>query len=231
VKGKEKIKSIQISGQDGSLIHDCSKGFSFLTRTVNGKQVDDVLMIRGRDFPDLQQGDDADIIITKRDGSRVKYYCKVQFCSSRQLRVIISAARAKNLEDQRRFYRTKAAINCRIVDVTRGENVNSYSPHLYGKIYDINIGGIALTIESEEKYQLQDLISFTAILNNQKFEASARILRLQKSDEGEITGYRCAFAAITPRQEDMISSYVNRLQLEERRVELELEKLEKDSRA
>jgi c-di-GMP-binding flagellar brake protein YcgR len=142
----------------------------------------------------------------------------------------ISAERAKQLKDHRRFYRIKTAINCRIADLTRGEAVFVYNPNLYGKIYDINIGGVFIFIETEEKYQKDDLLSFTTILNNRRLEASARVIRSQNSDHGELVGYSCSFAAITSHQEELISSYINYLQLEERRVELELEKLTKDTR-
>ena len=226
---KDKIKTIQIYNQSGDMIFECNKGFSFLARKINGNLVDDVLMIKGRDLPELNTGAAADVIITTRSGERYKYFCVVNFFSARQLRLVLNTERAKMLDNQRRYYRIKAAINCRIVDVTRGENVIQYNPNLYGKIYDINIGGVFVAIESDEQYHENDLVTFTAILGGNKLEASARVLRIQTSKEGDVLGYRCCFAALSPRQEDMISSYINRLQIEERRIELELEKLEKDA--
>jgi len=225
----EKIKTIQIFNQNNEMILECSKGFSFLTRTVNRKQVDDVLMIRGKNIPQIASGEAADVVITTRGGDRIKYFCTVGICTSRQLRVILNIEKAKKLENQRRYYRIKTAINCRIADVTRGESVTPYNPNLYGKIYDINIGGVFIAVETDEKYRENDLISFTTILNSNRLEATAKVLRIQVTDEGEVVGYRCCFIAMSSHQEDMISSYINYLQLEERRIELEIEKMKKDS--
>jgi len=224
---KNQIKTIQVLNQSGDTILDCNKGFSFLSRKVAGKLYDDVLMIKARGLPDLGAGALVNIIINTKGGDRFKYFCRVEFCSSNQLRVIIDQEKARQLENQRRYYRIKTSINCRIVDVTRGENVTTYNPNLYGKIHDINIGGVFIAIETDEKYNIDDLISFTTVLGNNKLETSMRVLRVQTNADGEIDGYKGEFAAISQRDEDMISSYINRLQLEERRIELELEKLEK----
>lgn len=223
----EKIKTIQVFNQSNEMILECSKGFSFLTRKVNGKPIDDILMIKARNLPSLITGNLADIIITTRGGERQKYFCKVALCTGNQLRLIIDAEKAKSLENHRRYYRIKTAINCRIVDVTRGEEVIPYNPNLYGKIYDINIGGVFMSIETDEKYHQSDLISLTTVLDSNKLELSARVLRVQTGDDGEIVGYRCEFVSISSHKEDMISSYINHLQIEERRIEMEIEKLEK----
>jgi len=223
----EKIKSIQVYNQSGELVYECSKGFSVHARGVHRNPVDDILVLKGKNMPAFDMGTPVDIVITARNGERQKYFCKVAFYNGNQLRLIIDTEKARSLENHRRYYRIKTAINCRIVDITRGEDVTAYNPNLYGKIYDINIGGVFMAVETPEKYRVDDLISLTAILNSNKLEVTARVLRIQESDNGEVLGYRCSFVSISPHKEDLISSYINYLQLEERRVEIELEKLEK----
>lgn len=224
---KEKIKNIQVFGQSGELLYECKKGFSFLSRRVEGRRVSDVLMFKGGDVPVLNTGAVVDIVIVTRSEERLKYFCRVEYCGRNQLRVRINPEKAEQLTNHRRYYRIKTAINCRIVDVTRDGHVTQYNPNLYGKIYDINIGGVYMAVETADAYRQDDLISFTAVLGTYKLEASARVLRVQTSPEGEVIGYRCYFASLRPRDEDMISSYINHLQIEERRIELELEKIEK----
>jgi c-di-GMP-binding flagellar brake protein YcgR len=228
MKVKNSIKSVQIFNQNNQLILECKKNFSFPVKYVNNQPVDNILMVKEHGLPELHRGAIVDVIINTKSGDRIKYFCQVDFSSTQQLNITLSPERAKQLEDRRRFYKIKTAVNCRIVDLTRDGSIVSYSPNLYGKIYDINLGGVFITIETKEKYQKNDMISFTAVLNASKIEATAKILRVKEADGGDVEGYGCAFTTVDNHLESVISSYVNDLQLEERRLELEKEKLEKE---
>jgi c-di-GMP-binding flagellar brake protein YcgR len=225
---KDKIRSVQIFNQSNDMIYECNRNYFFPVKYVDNKPVDNIMMIKGRNLPMIHRGAVVDVIIVTTGGNRIKYFCQVDFSSDKQMNITLNAARAKELEDKRRFYKIKTEINCRIVDVTRNGEVTPYTPNLYGKIQDINLGGIFVVVETQDSYKLQDLISFTTVLGEERLEASARILRVQKNREGEITGYGCAFASINSRQEEMISSHINRIQIEERRLEMEREQLEKE---
>jgi c-di-GMP-binding flagellar brake protein YcgR len=228
MKASKNIKSIQIFNQNNDLIYECTKHFSFPVKYVDNKPVDNVLMIKDKNLPELHRGAIVDVIINTRSGDRVKYFCQVDFSSNNQLNITLSPERARNLEERRRFFKIKTAINCRVVDLTRDGSTVTYKPHLYGKIYDINLGGVLIKAETAEAYKSGDILTFTTILGNNKLEASAKILRINTAKDGEISGYGCAFVSVDNAQEAMISSYVNYLQIEERRLELEREKLAKE---
>jgi c-di-GMP-binding flagellar brake protein YcgR len=222
------ISTIQVFNQTNTMILEVKKGFDFPVRIIDGKPVDNVLVIKGRHFPELHRGAIVDIVINTKSGNRIKYYCLVDFSSHNQLVLILSTQRAQELADKRRFKKVKTEVNCRVTDVVRGSEVTAYNPNLYGKIHDINLGGMFVVIDTADTYNKEDMISFTAVLGENRLEASARILRVQTSAEGELTGYGCSFAALPDYQEEMISSYVNYLQIEERRIEMERMKIEKE---
>jgi c-di-GMP-binding flagellar brake protein YcgR len=170
----------------------------------------------------------VDVIITTFNGSRIKFSCRVDFSGSFQLNVTLRPERALELEDKRRYYKIKTEINCRIQDLTRGEEVTAYNPNLYGRIQDINIGGIFIVVDGEAEYAVGDIIGFTTVLGDNRLETTAKVLRVQRAPEGEISGYGCSFVKISSGQEEMISSYINYLQIEERRLDRERELLERE---
>jgi len=228
MKGKKGIKSIQIFNQSNEMILECTKHFSFPVKFVNNKPVDNVLMIKDKHLPEFHRGAVVDVVINTKSGDRIKYFCQVDFSSANQLNITLSPERAKQLEERRRYYKIKTAINCRVSELTRDGSLQHYNPNLYGKIYDINLGGVFIMVESEEQFKNGDILSFSAILNENKFEASAKVLRVRTNNDGELEGYGCAFTTVDNHQEAMVSAYVNYLQIEERRMELEREKLAKE---
>jgi c-di-GMP-binding flagellar brake protein YcgR len=185
-------------------------------------------MIKDKHLPELHRGAIVDVVINTKAGDRIKYFCQVDFSSANQLNITLSPERAKQLEERRRFYKIKTAINCRVSELTRDGSVEHYNPNLYGKIYDINLGGVFIAVETAERYKNGDILSFSAILNESKLEASAKVLRVKTTQEGQLEGYGCSFTTVDNHMEAMVSAYVNYLQIEERRMELEREKLAKE---
>lgn len=228
MKGKKGIRNIQIFNQNNEMILECTKNYSFPVKYVSGKPVDNVLMVKDRNLPELHRGAVVDVVINTKAGDRVKYFCQVDFSSSNQLNITLSPERARQLEERRRYYKIKTAINCRVSELSRDGSLHHYNPNLYGKIYDINLGGVFLFVETQERYKEGDILSFNAILNESKLENSAKVLRVRTNKDGELQGYGCAFTSVDNQQEAMISAYVNYLQIEERRMELEREKLAKE---
>jgi c-di-GMP-binding flagellar brake protein YcgR len=228
VKINSKIKTIQIFNQGGKMILEVSRGFSFPIKYIKGKPVSNVLMLKGRGFPELKPGTVIDVVINTRAGEKIKYFCEVGFSAKNQLNITLNPQRAKQLEERRRFFKIKTAINCRIVDLTRGSETVSLNPKLYGKIYDINLGGIFVVIQTEEKFHEGDILSFSTILADKKLEAAVKVLRSNVSKDGDTVGYGCSFFDIDNHQEAMISSYINYIQIEERRNELFINKMEKE---
>jgi len=228
VQATDRIKNIQIFNQNNEMILEVKKNYSFPVKYEKGRAVDNILMIKGKKLPELSRGAVVDVIINTKSGDRVKYFCQVSLSTGFQINLTLNVERARQLEERRRYHKIKTAINCRIVDVTRGGELTVFNPNLYGKIYDINLGGIFVSIDTNDVYKKGDMISFTVVLAEKRLEASANVLRVQTDDNDEVVGYGCAFAALPEYQEEMISSYINYIQMEERRIELEKEKIEKE---
>lgn len=226
MQGQDKIRKIDIYGIDNKLVLECTRGFSFPVKYIDDQPVDNILMIKGKKFPEVDRGTRVNAVITTKGGDRIKYDCQVDYSDSDQFNVTLYTSKSQELEDKRRYYKIKTEINCRVVDITRNNEVSSYNPNLYGKIQDINIGGVFIVVIGAEDYVNGDIISFTTVLGDSRLEASVKVLRVQRSAEGEITGYGCSFLSITSHQEEMISSYVNRLQIEDRQLERERDILE-----
>jgi len=228
VQGQEKIKKIEILSVNNSLIMECTSNFSFPVKYINNRPIDNVLMIKGRNLPILPMGTPVNVVISTKSGKRIRYSCDVNFSGGTQFNVTLHSESANEMEDKRRYYKIKTEISCRIADMMRGEDFVPYNPNLYGVIQNINIGGVFLVPElpEDDEWQNGDIIGFTTVLGDARLESQAKVLRVQRAPDGEIKGYGCAFAHITPSQEEMISSYINYLQLEERRIEREKELLE-----
>ena len=224
IQKSERVRIIQVFDPNNQLLIECSKNYSFPAKTREGAPVS--LNIKGRRLPVLEVGGLVDVVFNTMSGARIKYFCVVEHSTARQLGLSLNSEKAKRFIERRRFYKIKTAINCRITDIMRDGTVNAFNPNLYGKIHDISLGGIFIAIQSGEKYKEGDIISFTTILGEHKLELSAKILRGQINQIGEFLGYGCSFVDIKSHQEDAISSYVNRIQIEDRRLEIERKKLE-----
>jgi len=232
VQGQEKIRKIEIYATDNRLVIECSSNFSFPVKYINNRPIDNVLMIKGKNLPVIPMGTPVSVIVTTKGGKRIKYGCLVEFSGSSQFNVTLHSENSNEIEEKRRFYKIKTEINCRITDLKRGEVFSPYTPNLYGTIQNINIGGVFLTpdLAEDQEWQIGDIVGFTTVLGDARLETQAKVLRVQRMANGDIKGYGCSFVHITPSQEEMISSYINYLQLEERRIEMERELLEAERR-
>jgi c-di-GMP-binding flagellar brake protein YcgR len=219
MQNPKQIKNIQVFDKNERLILDFSKNFFFPAKQYGDKVVDDVLTLRGKKLPEFAPADTVDVIINTKSGERIKYYCYVGFSDKKRLDLRLNVGQARQLEDKRRFYKIKAEINCRVTDAIRGEESVTFQPNLYGRIQDINIGGVFISVDANVHFEKSDIITISAVLGTQKLNAIAQILRIQTDQTGEITGYGCAFVDIKSHQEEIISSYITRVQIEERQLE------------
>ncbi|MCL2754269.1 MAG: PilZ domain-containing protein [Oscillospiraceae bacterium] len=218
-------RSVQLY-QNNEKILELSKYFYFPGDKGAEKSARDVLTILGRKLPEFSAGDLIDAIALTKGGERVKYACYVHYSERRRLELKFNSGHS--LQDNRRFYKIKTEINCRVISATRGENTAEFSTSLYGRIKDINLGGVFITVDNSVCFELDDYVVFSTVLGENKLKTEARVLRVQRDKVGEIVGYGCAFTDIKPNQEEMISSYITRIQIEERRLEKKKEALENE---
>jgi len=217
-------RSIQLyRGND--LLLEMNKHFLFPGDKGNESAANDILIIRGRKLPEFSVGDLLDVVAYTKGGDRVKYFCYVNYSEKRRLELKLNAEHAKSLVDNRRFYKIKTEINARVHSATRITETVTFPTNLYGRISDINLGGIFITVDDNVCFESEDFIVFSAVLGTNKLKTEAKILRVQRDKMGEIVGYGCAFTDIKPFQEEMISSYITRIQIEERQLEKKKEAL------
>ena len=83
------------------------------------------------------------------------------------------------------------------------------------EVQDINIGGIFMSMDYE--CVRDDMICVEIdLFVDYKLNAMVRVLRVQRDEDGNITGYGCEFQSLTAAQEDYIGKYINKVQLEQR---------------
>lgn len=58
------------------------------------------------------------------------------------------------------------------------------------------------------------------LFTDYKLNAMARILRVQRDADGNITGYGCEFQGLTAAQEDYIGKYIYKAQFAQRQKEM-----------
>ncbi|MCL1832166.1 MAG: PilZ domain-containing protein [Oscillospiraceae bacterium] len=222
------IRDVQIYNSNNTMIMSFDKNYSFPAKRIGDKIIDDIISFKGKKLPIFDESDQLSVIINMKSGERIKYFCTTAFSSLRVLELRLNAAQARTLEDKRRFYKIKIEINCRINSAMRGEETVIFPQALYGKIKDINIGGVFVSVDDNVYFEKNDIITVHAVLGHEVLEISATILRVKKNEHGEISGYGCSFTEISRHQEEMISSYINKIQFKERQIQRDKELLTKD---
>jgi c-di-GMP-binding flagellar brake protein YcgR len=222
------FRNIQLyRGND--LLFEFNKHFFFPGDKGDDRTTNDILTIRGRKLPEFAVGDLIDVVAFTKGGDRIKYFCYVNYSEKRRLELKLNVNQSKRLEDNRRFYKIKTEINARIHSATRDTETVTFRPaSLYGRVQDINLGGVFITVDDNVCFETNDFIVFSVVLGVNKLKAEAKILRVQRDKMGDIVGYGCAFTDIKPYQEEMISSYITRVQIEERQLEKKKEAMEND---
>lgn len=211
---RERIVKLDILTPDethAKIISATNKQFS-LQNSHTGRS-DMLLIIKGRGLPEVETGNEVDVIAQMKSGERVKYPSYVTVSTDYQLNVVMKTANSRVMEERRRYYKVEADIDCIINAVERnGTRIPQETPAM-AQIKDLNIGGIFLCI-CDEPLQKADILTLTIILENRHVDIRAEIIRVQTNAAGDVTGYGCRFTNITPAVEETFAKYVFRVQLD-----------------
>lgn len=211
---RERIAKVEILTPDethAKIITATNKQFS-LQNSVTGHG-DMLLIIKGRGLPEVDAGNEVDVIAHMKSGERVKYTSFVTISTDSQLNVVIKTLNSKVMEERRRYYKVDADINCIINSIERGgKKITSQKPPI-AKIKDFNIGGIFLCI-CEEQLQKADILMLTILMEKKNVDIKAEIIRVQTNAAGDVVGYGCRFINTTPAVEETFAKYVFRVQLD-----------------
>ena len=172
-----------------------------------------ILIIKGKELPELERGIRVDVIAYSKAGDRIKYAGDISVSHSRQMNIsLIKSNSTQVLEERRRYFKIKVDLSGRALFVVRDENTVRFEEPVAIGIQDINVGGIFMT--SEYEFQKDDSACVDIeLMDEYRLNTMATILRVQTNGDGEIVGYGCAFESLTAAQEDAIGRYINYEQL------------------
>lgn len=212
---RERILKLDILTPDNTKILSANnRQFSIpiVTNHVTG-QSETMLIIKGRDIPEVEHNTEISVITYMRSGERVKYPGFVSLSTEYQLNVLLRTARAQVMEERRRYYKVEADIRCVINTIEReGKHIALDRPAT-AKISDMNIGGVFLCFCDEQLLQ-GDLLQMSLALEDKLVDVPAEIIRVQFNAAGDPTGYGCRFLKVPPSLEETFARFVFNVQLD-----------------
>lgn len=218
-----KIIKVDVLDEKGILIISAEKGFVVPNNIAADE--DGIIMIKGKNLPELERNTIVSVVTTSKGGDRIRYMCAVTVSLDTQLNMkLLRNNDTQILEERRRYYKLKINENGRALFYIRDEKTIRYDEPLDIKILDINVGGIFMTVDYE--FLVGDLICVEIdLFEEYPLNAAARVLRVQRDGEGNIAGYGCEFQGLTAAQEDYIGRFIYKVQSEMRKKEAAKEEL------
>lgn len=215
-----KVIKVEVLDETGKNIVSSEKNFVF-PKNLNSDE-DSILIIKGKDLPELDRNQIVSIVSTTKSNDRIKYTGAVAVSMDRQMNIrILRNNETKVLEERRRFFKIKVDENGRALFYVRSEKTVRFDEPVQISINDINVGGIFMKVADDSQEFLEDDLVCVELdlFVDYPLNAAVRILRVQRSSEGGINGYGCEFQGLTAAQEDYISKFIYKVQTEQRQKE------------
>lgn len=222
---RERILKLDILTPDNAKILTANnKQFSIpvVTNNVTG-QSETMLIVKGRDIPEIEHNSEISVITYMRSGERVKYPGFVSLSTEFQLNVLLRTARAQVMEERRRYYKVEADIRCIINAIERGGERIAMTKPATAKIKDMNIGGVFLCF-CDEDLRKEDQLLLNMELGDKRVDVAAEIIRVQFNAAGDPMGYGCRFLNVPPSLEETFARFVFNVQLENLKKEEQADK-------
>ena len=221
---RERILKLDILTVDNAKILTANnKQFSLpiVTNNVTG-QSETMLIVKGRDIPEIDRNSEVSVITYMRSGERVKYPGFVSLSTEYQLNVLLRVTRAQVMEERRRYYKVETDIRCVINTIERNGSRIALTKPATARIKDMNIGGVFLCFCNED-LQKDDKLMISMELEDKMTDVAAEIIRVQHNAAGDSSGYGCRFLNVPPALEETFARFVFNVQLENLRKEEEEE--------
>lgn len=209
-----KIVKVEVLGKNGSLLVSADKGFIFPKNLDTNEE--SILIIKGKDLPEMDRGEKVTVIAYSKAGDRIRYVGEIAMAHSRQMNVSLQKNRSTQvLEERRRYFKIKVDLTGRALFLIRGDDTLRFEEPADIEIHDINVGGIFMS--SGFDFMKDDSVCVDIELNDgYRLNTMTQVLRVQTDQSGNVTGYGCSFENLTAAQEDAIGMYINRQQLLQR---------------
>lgn len=215
-----KVIKVEVLDETGKNIVSSEKNFVF-PRNLNSDE-DSILIIKGKDLPELDRNQIVSIVSTTKSNDRIKYTGVVAVSMDRQMNIkILQNNETKVLEERRRFFKIKVDEKGRVLFYVRSEKTVRFDEPVKISINDINVGGIFIKTDDDSQEFLEDDLVCVELdlFVDYPLNAAVRVLRVQRNPEGKINGYGCEFQGLTAAQEDYISKFIYKVQTEQRQKE------------
>jgi c-di-GMP-binding flagellar brake protein YcgR len=207
-----KIIKIEILNTNGTVAVTSERNFVF-PKNMNTDD-DSILIIKGKNLPEFERNQNMSVVVSTKAGERIRYEGAVSVSMDTQLNIkLFKSHSTQVLEERRRYFKIKVSEKGRALFFIRGEETVRFDEPVPIEIRDINIGGVFLTCGGETVFDDDDAICVEIdLFADYKLNAMAHVLRVQRDEDGNITGYGCEFTGLTASQEDYIGKYIYKTQ-------------------
>lgn len=205
-----KVIKVEVLDDRGKVLVTSEKGF-VLPRDMSDS--DAIVIIKEKGLPELERNRIVSVVTTTKSADRVMYHGAVSMSIDTQMNIrLLQAGEMELLQERRRFFKIKVDEGGRVLFFVRDEKTVRFDEPLYISVRDINVGGVFIMC-GEYEFMLGDLLCFDIDLGTDvPLNAAARVLRVQRNADGEITGYGCEFQGLTGSQEDAIGRFILKVQ-------------------
>lgn len=170
----------------------------------------DLVMLKGSDFPLLSKGEPIEIIFEYINGNRIKYKTTIDLCTEYQINFHVGDGVV--LEERRRSFKVGVDLQGFASFVIRDDNMLNFDTPVVLQFINLNVGGVYFSSETQFEAGDQIMVKFL----DGDFQLLTEVLRVQHKDDGTIDGYGCRFVDINQSQEEKLARFIFECQLQER---------------
>lgn len=208
-----KVIKVEVLDEKGKVLVTSEKGFT-LPKDMSSSE-DAIVMIKGKELPELDRNTIVSVVTTSKNADRVRYSGAVSVSMETQMNIrLLQSGDTQLLQERRRFFKIKINERGRALFYVRDEKTVRFDEPVEISVRDINVGGVFVMC-SDYEFMENDLICFDIDLDvDNPLNAAARVLRVQRDPDGAVVGYGCEFQGLTASQEDAISRFILKEQSE-----------------
>ncbi len=225
---KNKIYKIEVTSPGGRKLAVAEKDqFSFPRLYIDDMPVTNVIIMKGRRYPELERDSAIYVITYMKNGDRIRYPAAVRMSLCDQLNVQLRSDYGTLMEERRRYFKVDSDIDCEVMGYIRDDNYVEFNKPISGNIRNISIGGVYLDCE-DVRFSPHDIVYLNFFVEGNPVDIYAEVLRVQRVN-GEIDGYGCQFQNVDQNQEEIFGHFVYTIQLQKRIEEQEKEEMREEA--
>lgn len=225
---KNKIYKIEVTSPGGRKLAVAEKDqFSFPRLYIDDMPVTNVIIMKGRRYPELDRDSAVYVITYMKNGDRIRYPAAVRMSLCDQLNVQLRSDYGTLMEERRRYFKVDSDIDCEVLGYIRDDNYVEFNKPMPGIIKNISIGGVYLDCQ-DVNFSPHDIVCLSFYVEDNPVDIYAEILRIQRVN-GTIDGYGCQFQNVDQNQEEIFGHFVYTIQLQKRIEEQEKEEMREEA--